>query len=279
MLFSTRTVFFSFWCLLSVLLLAACNEKNKEITKKEAAPKKANPRNAGGQARPTDLADIRGAWVVKSLKGSDGSEVAPLHYYHLYIDAKAVRLPLDVNVCNSTYKSKQDSMVIDNMACTEACCDKEEGQAIAAFVASTLHFRKEDRSLFLSNAKGVMELFQPTLVLANSRWTAIGYKPNESAETKPTLFTKPYVLAFKDLRIALELDVNQCMTSYSYNAKTIHLPDLMGCSKACCDSKDGLLLRDMLKGKITYAIDGDRLTLVTQEYTIDFQMDNSELED
>ena len=79
-----------------------------------------------------------------------------------------------------------------------------------------------------------------------------------------------YILDFKDQRDGIELEVNQCMTSYSYTDKTIKIPNPFGCSKRCCDSKDGQLLRDMLQTRINYKIDGNNLTLTTDKNIIQF---------
>lgn len=260
-----------------------CNKKTTDANKKLDETTVSNegtetPRNRGTQARPTDINDIYGTWTVASLTRKDAGNVDPLQYYHLTITQKDIRLPLDVNVCSGIYTLKQNNLDLNMIACTEACCDSEEAQAISHFFSGMVSFRKEDQTLYLNNGKASMELFQPEFMLPETRWKAIAYRP-KGEETKPILFSKAYVLVFKDIRLMLELDANTCSTAYSYNEKTIRIPNPMGCSKVCCDSKDGLLLRDMLKGRLNYQIEGNNLTVTTEKNIISFVMDDSQLKD
>lgn len=256
----------------------ACNKKTKDANQKKDDTTEVAPRNENGKARPTDIDEIYGVWTVRSVATEGDKRLDMPQYYHLYIDAKGIRLPLDVNVCNATYKLERDYMVIEGMSCTEACCDKEEGQTIARFLNGKLNFRKDISELFLTSEKGTMELFRPERLLVGTRWKAISYRPT-GEETKAVLFSKPYILDFKDRRVGLELDANNCMTNYSYTDKTIKIDSPFGCSKKCCDSKDGLQLRDMLQGRIAYKMEGNNLTLTTDKNTIQFLMDDSELKD
>lgn len=276
MMFNTRYI--SLLLTLCCGLAWACNKKTKDANQKKENMTQTNPRNESGQARPTDIDEIYGVWTVRSVTTKGDKRMDAPQYYHLYIDEKGIRLPLDVNVCNAGYSVERSHLIIEGMSCTEACCDKEAGQTIANFLSGSIKFRKDDRELFLTSEKGNMELFQPMTILPNTRWKAISYHPN-GEKTKAVLFSKPYILDLKDMHLGLELDANQCMTNYSYTDKTIKIPDPFGCSKVCCDSKDGLLLRDMLQGRINYTVDGNNLTLTTDKYIIQFLIDNSPSKD
>lgn len=275
-MFNTR--YTPFLLALYCTLAWACNKKTNNANQKNETTEVTTPRNESGKARPTDIDEVYGTWIVRSVATKGDKRLDMPQYYHVYIDAKGIRLPLDVNVCNATYKLERDYIVVEGMSCTEACCDKEEGQTIANFLTGKFNFRKDDRELFLTSDKGTMELFQPMAMLTGTRWKVISYRPIDE-ETKIILFSKPYILDFQDMRVGLELDVNKCMTSYSYTDKTIKIDNPFGCSKKCCDSKDGLQLRDMLQGRITYSIDGNNLTLTTDQHSIHLWMDNSQLKD
>ena len=71
---------------------------------------------------------IVGEWEVWQLRASDEAdwEVAPEPYVMTFSEDNSMSLSLDVNTCGSTYSHCTcGSLSIDQLACTEACCDSD----------------------------------------------------------------------------------------------------------------------------------------------------------
>lgn len=260
--------YFSLLLLLVLTCAFACNRKannnkdgDKELTKINAAA-------------------IQGDWVVRSLALTGQATLSPDKYYFLHIDSESMGLPLDVNQCGTSYTLKKDSLMVEKfMTCTEACCDKKEGTAVAQFLSGPLHYSIQDGILELSNKKGILKLFQPKNNLVDTRWVASSYKINATDSDKGVKFTNPYTLVFEPMNAILELDANNCSGRVSYSENAFELAPAMGCSRKCCDSKDGILLKDMLAGKNSYTLEKNKMTVVTQDHTIEFLLDESDPED
>lgn len=227
----------------------------------------------------TKAADIRGDWVVQSLQLKDKEPNSYDKYYTLNITAEGLGLPLDINQCGTSYTVKKDSMIVDKfMTCTEACCDSEEAVAISKFLSGPLHFTIREDILKLSHDKGTLTLFQPANNLVGSSWEAVNYKPLDS-DGKPIIFENPYILIFEPMSAILKLDVNNCSGAVAFSKEAFEIKRGLGCSRKCCDSKDGILLKDMLVGKNTYTIEGDEMRVETTDYAILFKMTEEDQED
>lgn len=266
----THTRYFTLLILWVLTTAFAChrkaNDKKQEEANKEALNK-------------TAVADIRGDWVVKSLQLTDKEAMLPKKYYTLHIDSESMGLPLDVNQCGTSYTVKGDSIVVNkSMTCTEACCDSETGKAVVAFLGGPLHYTIKEGILTLSHKKGSIQLFQPKDNLVGSRWEAVNYQ-TAGSEGKPIVFTNPYLLLFEPMNLIVKLDANNCFGKVSFSKQAFEVERGMGCSRKCCDSKDGVLLKDMLLGKNTYAINGDKMKVTTTDYEINFKRTEASLED
>lgn len=230
-------------------------------------------------ATTTKVADIKGNWVIQSLELKDKESINYDKYYTLNITAEGLGLPLDVNMCGTSYTAKKDSIVVEKfMTCTEACCDSEEAVAISKFLSGPLHFSIKKDKLLLSHNKGTLTLFQPDNNLIESSWEAVNYQPLNS-DGKPIVFENPYILVFEPMSVVLKLDVNNCSGSVAFSKNAFEIKRGLGCSRKCCDSKDGILLKDMLVGKNTYTIEGDEMRVESTDYAILFKMTEEDQED
>ncbi len=259
--------------LLFLLLVTtfACNRKaNRNKENKESTT-------------TTAITDIYGDWVVRSLALTGMEEkMRPDKYYTLHIDSETLGLPLDVNQCGSGFRAKADSLHIEQfMTCTEVCCDAKEGTAIARFLSGSMHYTIQEKELVFSNKEGTLTLFQPKTSLLNSSWKALSYKVKNSDDAGSTSFkfSHPYILVFQPMTAVLKLDANNCTAAVSYRKNAFEFTRPMGCSRKCCDSKDGILLKDMLQGKNTYTTTGRTMTVTTANHIIEFAIDDSALED
>jgi len=96
-------------------------------------------------------------------------------------------------------------------------------------------------------------------------WSVVNFPFNG----KPFVPTKFYKLTFDGRNMGLKLDVNHCGSAYTSTDKTIKLTDeVLSCTEACCDSKEGLALSRLLKGELSYTITNTTLTITTKEGSI-----------
>lgn len=250
----------------SVLICSfACNRKattnQQEDNKKESIT-------------ATNAADIQGDWVIKTLNLTGTTAIVPEKYYTLTIKSESLGLPLDVNQCGTNYTVKEDSIQIEQfMTCTEMCCDSEAGVAISKFLSGPLHYSIQNGVLLLTHKKGTLALFKPATNLIGSQWEAVSYQPLDS-DGKPTIFTKPYFLSFEPMEATIALDVNNCFGKVNYSKDAFEVKKGFGCSRKCCDSKDGTLLKNMLLGRNMYTIKEDKMMVTTDDSSIEFKKSN-----
>ena len=232
-----------------------CNRKNK--------PDEGGKEEKAGVSKTT-AKDLQGNWVIRSLERTDKDAITPDKYYTLYISSEDLGLPLDVNQCGAGYVVKEDSIdIADYMMCTEMCCDQKHAQVITRFLHGKLHYSIKNGDLKLSNKDGVLTLFQQENSLVNTAWTAVSYQVDKTNTQQK--FTNPYTLSFQPMQVTLKLDANNCFGNVSYSKEAFELEKVIGCSRKCCDSKDGILLKDMLGGKNSYTLDekGQTMTVTT----------------
>ncbi|MGH1338627.1 MAG: hypothetical protein ACRBFS_21115 [Aureispira sp.] len=257
-----NTPYYTLFVLLLLIGSFACNRKTNG-NKQEGDKKESTT--------TTTAADLLGVWVPSALDLTDKKTILPGKYYSLDIKSESIGLSLDINQCGSNSTIKKDSILIDKlMSCTEACCDAEAGIAIAKFLGGPLHYSITDGVLKLSHEKGVLTLFQPKNNLVGSSWEAVNYRALDS-DGKSTAFTKPYILFFEPMNAILQLDVNSCSGGVSFMENAFEIKKGFGCSRKCCDSKDGTLLKDMLLGKNTYMIKEDKMIVSTTDSSIEFK--------
>ncbi len=103
-----------------------------------------------------------------------------------------------------------------------------------------------------------------------NKWKALNSKNLTEKAVKK--YKKNYFLEFKTKGLNLQLEVNDCHSSCEYKGGNyIELPvSSMGCSRMCCDSKEGLELMQNLQGNIQFEIKGEHLYLKTTNKEIIF---------
>lgn len=87
---------------------------------------------------------IVGEWEVWQLRASDEAdwEDAPESYVMTFSEDNSVSLSLDVNTCGSTYsRCTCGSLSIDQLGCTEACCDSDFAAGIVQLLP---HIERHD---------------------------------------------------------------------------------------------------------------------------------------
>ncbi len=240
-----------------------------------ACNRPANNHNKEGEKKESttvlNAKDIVGNWVVSSLLLENKEPINPTKYYTLNITSESMGLPLDINQCGTNYKVQKDSLIIDaSMSCTEACCDSKEAIAIAKFLSGSLHYSMTNGLLQLSHKKGTLTLTPAKGGLIGNTWEAINYQALNSEE-KPVAFSNSYTLFFEPMTAILKLDVNSCSGGVSYSKNAFAIQKGLGCSRKCCDSEDGILLKNMLTGKNSYTLNGNSMTVTTADHKIEFK--------
>lgn len=92
--------------------------------------------------------------------------------------------------------------------------------------------------------------------LTGTKWQALEFINAEGATYN---YSKAYVLTFSaDDRLELRLDVNNCMNQYAFAANKLTIDNPFGCTKKCCDSKDGKELSQALKGAWDVSLDANK---------------------
>lgn len=254
--------YFSLFLSILVIGSIACNRPTNNTNKEEVKKESTTAIHAK---------DIIGNWVVSSLLLENKEPIKPSKYYTLNITAESMGLSLDVNQCGTNHKIKKDSLIIDAfMSCTEACCDSKEAIEIAKFLSGPLHLSIPNGLLQLSHKKGTLILGPAQDGLRGNTWQAMNYHPINSGQ-KPVAFSKPYTLLFEPMAVMLQLDVNSCSGAVNFSKDAFEIPKGLGCSRKCCDSDDGILLKDMLTGKNSYTISGNSMTVTTINHTIEFK--------
>jgi heat shock protein HslJ len=244
------------------MLGSACNKK--------ATPNKAT--NEGTVMEKT-ISPI-GSWTVISFPTDSKDDKGPQRkksYVVTFEADNSMGITLDVNTCGTSYKVKDDMISFqEGMTCTEACCDSKEAQFLTRQFKGSLKYSIEGSTMTIKTDKGPIQLVNNKGGLIGSSWTAVGYKDIDSDEF--TKFEKKYRLSFETNRVNLNLDVNACNTEITYapQLSTLEMPKPMGCTRKCCDSKEGVALMNSLKGKISYKKTGNNLTLNTETQEIIF---------
>ncbi|MFK7798473.1 MAG: hypothetical protein AB8E82_13560 [Aureispira sp.] len=253
-----------FSLLLSIIIIGmmACNRPANNNNKEEVQKESTKTLNAK---------DVIGNWVVSSLLLTNQEPINPSKYYTLNITAETMGIPLDINQCGTNYQTKKDSLIVDPfMMCTEACCDSKEAIQISKFLSGPLHFSMTNGLLQLSHKKGTLTLSPAKADLIGHTWEAVNYQALNSEE-KPVTFSKSYTLLFEPMSAVLKLDVNSCSGAVSFSKDAFEIAKGLGCSRQCCDSKDGILLKDMLTGKNSYILNGNAMTVTTVDHKIEFK--------
>ena len=256
----TKYIYFLFVC---AILGSACN-------------KKATPNNATPESKMEKTISPIGSWTVISFPTDpkDGKAAATQKSYVVNFDAdNSMALTLDVNTCGTSYKVK-DGMISfqEGMTCTEACCDSKEAHFLTRQFKGSLKYTIEGAMMTITTDKGDIQLINNKDGLIGTSWTAVTYKSDKSEDNVPTKFEKKYRLSFDKNRVNLNLDVNACNTEITYSPQisTLEMPKPMGCTRKCCDSKEGVALMNALTGKIVYNKTGKQLTLNTATQEINF---------
>lgn len=251
-----KHIFFFFLC---TLLLNACNKKgtvDKATTSSSKTEKTVSP---------------VGTWTVISFP-SNTQETPNQKSYVVHFGAdNSMGLTLDVNTCGTSYKVKDGMLTFqEGMTCTEACCDSKEANFLTSQFKGSLHYSIVGSLMTIKTDKGDIKLINNKDGIIGTSWTAMSYKNFKSDNL--TKFEKTYRLSFDKKRMMLNLDVNTCNTNINYlpQISTFELPDGMGCTRKCCDSKEGIALMNALKGRITYQKTDNQLTLNTATQEINF---------
>lgn len=211
-----------------------------------------------------------GTWSI--VKFPSENEKKTKSYQIVFNKDNTVGLTLDVNSCGSNYEAKDGYLVFtEGMSCTEICCDSKEAMALSSLFRGSLKYNIVNKNMTIETENGSIRLIKNNNPLQGTSWIATSYTNEDSK--KATKFSKEYMLTFDATRIQLRLDANSCNTSISYieQKSMFELPTQgMGCTRKCCDSKDGILLMNMLQGKISYQKENHQLTLTTSKETIVF---------
>lgn len=248
----TKYIYFLFLC---TLLGTACNKKtvtNNSTNESQKTEKTISP---------------VGSWTVISFPTNpkDGKVPSAQKSYIVNFDAdNSMGLTLDVNTCGTSYKVKDNTITFqEGMTCTEACCDSKEANFLTSQFRGSLKFSIEGSTMTIKTEKGDIQLVNNKDGIIGTSWTAVSYKGEKSEGFSK--FEKQYRLSFDNKRVLLNLDVNACNTEITYAPQTssIEIPKPMGCTRKCCDSKEGVALMNALQGKITYKKTAKELTLKT----------------
>lgn len=237
----------SFVTVLLMTLFAACSSIKNNTTDVDVDNIEAKSATADVAAISPSLKQT--SWKFKELI-VDGKPVAINKDYRLTFADKDFGLKLDVNNCGGTFKTENNQLIIDgtSMFCTEMCCDSENAKILQKQLASNVLYtvEEEDKVLIMTNKNSKMMWVSNMNIdksIAGKRWKINSYV----TEGKAIPFEKNYYISFVDGRVVLQLDVNTCNTNYSvFNPNKIQL-NPMGCSRRCCDSKEGMALLEQFK--------------------------------
>ncbi|CAA6829894.1 MAG: Unknown protein [uncultured Aureispira sp.] len=267
----TKYIFFLFLC---AVLGSACNKKT---TTDNATNKTSKARMIEQTISPI------GSWTVISFP-PDPKLSKPNTNQKSYIvtfdSDNSMALTLDVNTCGTSYKVKDDVITFqEGMTCTEACCDSKEANFLTRQFKGSLKYSIEGSMMTIKTDKGPIQLVNNKDGLIGTSWTAVSYQSTKSDEA--TKFEKKYRLHFDKNRVNLNLDVNSCNTEiiYAPHLYTFEMPKPMGCTRKCCDSKEGIALMNSLTGKIVYKKTENQLSLTTSTQEIIFVLHKEVIEE
>jgi heat shock protein HslJ len=245
-------------CLLIALLqLFACHKKHAKGANNTAV------QNSDSKDDATSLS-IQNTWFVESFP-LEGKPYYPNNQYKVSIDQQSLGIRLEVNQCGLAFSLNKTYLQFKEAAsCTEACCDSKEGQAFVQLLKGKLKYSLNNHKLSLYSETGPIVLLNKSNKLTNSSWTALHYTDKKEGLQKK--FEKENTLTFEGEKAFLQLDVNRCHASFKLDERASKL-DIgpMGCSRKCCDSKDGSALAQSLHGLLSYTIEGRQLTIETND--------------
>lgn len=243
---------------LFLICFAACNKKTKNVSNENKETVKGGTEDSINNK----ITDIN--WYVANFP-YQGKPYAPSKFYLFRISDNSIALHLDVNTCGLACEVSQRAISIkETPMCTEICCDSKEAMELSNLLRGKLTYNVSSSSLNIETPSGNIHLKKHQEGLSGTKWQAQSYADRK--EGRKIKFSTDYYLVFENNKVQLILDVNSCNTSCTYNDREnfFELPaHNMGCTRKCCDSKDGELLMQSLQGKIKYVKEGNNLTLTT----------------
>ena len=211
-------------------------------------------------------------WKIKKVF-SQGSEWAPKTPYTLNFTTDGVNIRFEKNSCTGNCSFKPDQIIFaqEGMACTEICCDSEEAQKLYYVLKGTMQYAFEGETLIIF-AKMVRLYLSPTKanapveekpVEAKTVWgkTYQIYDVSDKRNGVASANSNVYMVSFEKLAFKIKLDVNTCSTTATYVGNSIEINEVMGCTKACCDTAPAKQLANYFKGSFTFSQVGEYLKM------------------
>lgn len=113
-----------------------------------------------------------------------------------------------------------------------------------------------------------------TASIIESTW----YVQSFPLDGKPFNSPKHYAITFDKASVGLKLEVNVCGFGCIITNTHINFKETPMCTEACCDSKEGKALSNLLKGKLAYQRNNNFLTIQTSSGPITMTSKNTSLE-
>jgi heat shock protein HslJ len=135
-------------------------------------------------------------------------------------------------------------------SCLFLACNKKTSPPIEKNITTSEPTKGDDEKITNLSLKGT--------------WSVTSF-PYESRTLSPNV---SYTVEFGDDNVAIQLKVNTCGTSCSYSDEVISIKEILSCTEACCDSKEGQTLSRLFKGELKYSITKNILLITTPQGTI-----------
>ena len=92
-------------------------------------------------------------------------------------------------------------------------------------------------------------------------WKVVSF-PYEGKTFSPTV---NYSVNFEGESMGISLEINNCGVSCRFSDNTLIIKDMMSCTEACCDSKEGQSLVNLFRGELKYKVEDNVLTITSPQ--------------
>lgn len=209
-------------------------------------------------------------WDIYKVSNQE-NEWLPKKPYKVKFSENDINIRFEANSCNGACSFGTNQITFSGITCTEMCCDSKEAQKLYAAFNGTMQYAMEGEKLvisdktlrlYLSPAKADVPTEEKTLNAA----AIIGksyqvYDVVDRRKGTAMTYATAYRVSFDKAGFSIKLEVNTCNTPATYEGSKVTFANVIGCTKACCDSQPASELARFFNGTFEISQSGEYLKL------------------
>ncbi|MCP4442738.1 MAG: META domain-containing protein [Aureispira sp.] len=218
---------------------------------------------------------VEGNWFVVSM--DSGLEKYDFeNYLDINLLKKKFNLNLKANTCGGKYSILNNQIKVERgIKCTEKCCDTPEGLLFSQVLVGTWDCKLDENWMIWTiedKNKEIKFIRQTDKQLSVTEWEITRMVSKEKGEMEHLFEGEHYKILFSNQNsVRVQLKANHCVASFTQKGDKLSFFDYIGCSKACCDTKEANQLKDYFTNQtLKFNISGNQLTLSNENVELEF---------